>query len=151
MKEKAITVLRGLLTPKTIILALALYNFLVVWVEAKKWGSNLICYICPWYDPWSFTNEPTRLLLAACGLCLSMRWGYLAACVLSGFTLFEGIYLYVNLVHDGILIESWAGMWRYGMNPLLSLHAQYMLAGFIFMYAAVCLGKDIMRRSPLRT
>ncbi len=51
MEGKAKTVLLSLLTPKAIILGLALYNFILIWLEAGQWGSGLICYICPWYYP----------------------------------------------------------------------------------------------------
>ena len=149
MKEKAKTILFALLTPKTIILGLALYNFIVVWMEVRKWGGGLNCYLCPWFYPWSFTNEPTRLLLAACGSCLGMRWSYLAAIGLSGFTLFQGISFSASLFHDGMLLESWMGIWQYHSNLMLSLHVQYILASIIFVYAVVCFGKSIFRRNSL--
>ena len=145
MKEKAKTVLPALLTPKSIVLGLTLCNFIVIWMAARRWGSSgLICYLCPWYYPWSFTNEPTRLLLAACGLSLSMKWSYLAAMGLSVFTLFESAPLYSYLWHDGLLLESefWLGK--------LDLHAQYLLAGIIFVYAAVCFGKSVCERGSAR-
>ena len=151
MKEKAKTILFALLTPKTIILGLALYDFIVVWMEVRKWGGGLMCYLCPWFYPWSFTNEPTRLLVAACGLCLSMRWSYLAAIGLSGFILFQGISFSASLFHDGMLIESWRGMWQYHSNLMLSLHAQYVLASMIFVYAVVCFSKSIFRSNSLGT
>ena len=149
MKEKAKTILLALLTPKTIILGLALYDFILVWNEAWRWEGGLMCYLCPWYYPWSFTNEPARLLLAACGLSLSMRWGYLMAIGLSGFTLSQGISWYGNLLHDGLLLDSWMGMWRHVLSPMLSLHAQYILAGIIFVYAVVCFSKSIIRHNSL--
>jgi len=137
MKEKAKTILLALLTPKSIVLGLTLCNFTVIWIGARSWGeSGLICYLCPWYYPWSFTNEPTRLLLAACGLCLSMKWSYLAAIGLSGFTLFEGASWYSSILHDGLLVESWLWLEK------LDLHTQYLLASVIFVYAAACFSKS---------
>ena len=145
MKEKAKTVLPALLTPKTIVLGLAFCNFIVIWMAARRWeSSGLICYLCPWYYPWSFTNEPTRLLLAACGLCLSMKWSYLAAIGLSGFTLSEGASLYSYLWHDGLLLENWFWVEK------LDSHAQYLLAGIIFVHAVLCFSKSVCERGSAR-
>jgi hypothetical protein len=145
MKEKAQAVLLALLAPKSIVLGLALCNFIIIWMRAGSWGeSGPICYLCPWYYPWSFTNEPTRLLLAACGLRLSMKWSYLAAIGLSGFTLFEGASWYSNLWHDGLRFES--GIWL----GKLDIHTQYLLASIIFVYAAGCLSKSVFGRDSAR-
>ena len=133
MKYKVTTILRGLLTPKTVILVLALYNFLVVWEETRIWAAGLSCFLCPWYAPWTFTNEPTRLLLAACGVCLSMRWGYLAA-ALSEYTLYQGASWYAYLLEKGWFIESWVKAWRSDLNPVLSLRAP------VFVFDAAKIG-----------
>ena len=142
MKEKAKAILPALLTPKLIVLGLALCNFILIWMAAQNQVG--ICYLCPWYYPWSFTNEPTRLLLAACGLCLSMKWSYLAAIGLSGFTLFEGASWYSRLLHDGMLLES--GIWL----GQLDLHIQYLLASIILVYAAVCFSKNAFGHASAR-
>ena len=145
MKETAKTMLLTLLTPKTIILSVALYNFIFIWLTARDWSLN--CFIDPWYSTWSFTNEPTRLLLAACGLCLSMRWSYLAAIGLSGSTLLHAVYVYVDLFWHGELLASWMALVQ--MHPLLSLHGQYILAGVIFVYAVGCFRSSLSRRNSL--
>ncbi len=134
MKVAAETILLALLAPKLIILGVTLCNFILIWVQS---GNQVgLCFICPWYYPWGYTNEPTRLLLAACGLCLSMKWSYLAAIGLSGFTLFEGATWYFRLLHDGMLLEG--GIWL----GKLDLHIQYLLAAIILVYAAACFRKS---------
>lgn len=148
MKENAKIVLLALLTPKSIIFGLAGCNFILIWIKARSWEtSGLICYLCPWYDPWSYTNAPTLLLIAACCLSLGMRWSYLAAIGLSGFTLSEGIFLNMNLYYDGILFTDGVGIWL--ANP--SLYIQYVLSSIIFGYAGICFGRSIFRQHMLST
>lgn len=86
MKDTSKTILRALLAPKSLIVAAAAYNCIVVWMASNLPG---ICWICPWYQPWSFTNVPTRLLVAACLLRVGRAWGYSAAIALCGFIIFE--------------------------------------------------------------
>jgi hypothetical protein len=137
MKDTAKTILRASLAPESLILGVAVCNFVVVWVI-----SPLECmgYICPWYFPWSFTNEPTRLLAASCLLRTGRTWGYSAAIALCGFILLESLPLYANDYAHGILLENLSQMW-YGI-PFLSLHAQNLLAATILVYSAVCWVRD---------
>ena len=146
MKDTAKTILRALLDPKTLILVVAACNFIVVWVAS---ATPCMGYICPWYDPWRFANEPTRLLVAACLLRAGRAWGYSAAIVLCGFMLLESMPGYANDYARGILLESLSWMWN--SIPFLSLHAQCLLAGIILMYAAICWGRSAARRGvPLQ-
>lgn len=65
---------------------------------------------------------------------------------LSGFTLFQGTSMYAYLLQNGLFLESWVEAWRSDLNPMLSLHAQYLLACGIFVYAAVWFGRSMLRR-----
>jgi hypothetical protein len=146
MKDTAKTILRASLAPESLILGVALCNFIVVWMES---ATPCMGYICPWYDPWSFTNEPTRLLAAACLLRVRRAWGYSAAIALCGFMLLEGERLFTDIYTRGALFESLRWMWEY--SPFLSPHVQYLLAGIILGYAAVCWGRVAVGRGmPLR-
>ena len=144
MREKAKTVLLALLSPKTLILGVAVYNCIVVWMAS---GSPGICWYCPWYWRWSFTNEPSRLIVAACCLRLGMRWGSLAAIGLSGFTLLQGISLYASVEGGWKLLRSFSELWT--DNPMLSLHTQYLLASVILVYAVTCFIRSVSQRSTL--
>ena len=54
---------------------------------------------------------------------------------------------YAGLYAGGVLLESLRGLWA--GNPFLSLHAQYLLAGIILVYGAVCWGRSAAGRSAL--
>src|SRR5688572_4916778 len=93
MKDTAESILRASLAPKSLILGVALCNFIAVWMAS---ASPCMGYICPWYDPWRFTNEPTRLLVAACLLRVGKPWGYSAAMALCGFILIQYVPYYAD-------------------------------------------------------
>jgi hypothetical protein len=141
MTEKVGAILRSLFSPESLILWVTVYNCVVVWMASEPPG---LCWFCPWYQHWSFTNVPSRLFAAACCLRVGGRWGYLAAAVLTGFTLLPNVSWYAHLYHDGLLPWSLGEVWR--ENPMLSLHTQYLLAGVILVYAAVCFGQTVGRR-----
>jgi len=146
MKDTAKKILRAALNPKTLILGVAAYNFIVIWIASS---APCMGYICPWYDPWRYANEPTRLLVAACLLRAGKDWSYSAAIALFGFLILEGAPGYADIYASGFMLESLSMTW--GSNPFLSPHAQYLLAAVILMYATVCWGKDVhLRRSLLR-
>ena len=140
MKDAAKTILRASLAPESLILGAATCNFIVVWMAS---AAPCMGFICPWYQPWRFTNEPTRLLVAACLLRTGRAWGYSAAIALCGFMLVEGTG-YAEDYARGVLLESLRWVWD-GMH-LLSPHGQYFLAGVILMYAAACWGRSAVRR-----
>lgn len=65
--------LAALATTEALIWGIALANFVLVYKWAHEMGG--ICWICPWYYPWRFPNEPSMLLVAASGLWVS-RWRF---------------------------------------------------------------------------
>jgi hypothetical protein len=103
MKRNVKTTLRPLLTPKTLILLVAMCNCVAVWMASDPPG---LCFICPWYQHWSFTNEPTRLLVSACLLRLGKAWGYSAAIALCGFILLGSVPNYAYTYAGGRFLES---------------------------------------------
>ena len=148
MKDTAKTIFRASLTPESIILGVAACNFIMIWVASS---SECMGYICPWYysSRW-FTNEPARLLVAACLLRAGRAWGYSAAIALCGFILLEGLPGYVGGYAHSEWLESLRTMWKY--SSLLSLHNQHLLAGIILMCSAVRWGRgaSVRRGGPLR-
>jgi len=71
MKEAAKTFLLRLFDPRSIILGVAVYNFSVIWTVVANWSLDAV--VDPWFISWSFTNAPTRLLVAA--VCLRLEHG----------------------------------------------------------------------------
>ncbi len=153
MKGKIKTTLLYLLQPRTIIFFVALFNF--VWFFSKfrvvvEFGSTSIsfCYICAWYWDWSLTNLPSLSLLAATCLLFSRWKGLLAACLISGYQ-----------VIDGIIFVSDASGFRSGFSQRLDIIAnldneftnfwdlldiQYLLALIIFIIASAYLVRSIV-------
>lgn len=157
MKGKIKTILLSLLQPRTIIFFVALFNF--VWFFSKsrvvvEFGSTSIsfCYICAWYWDWSLTNLLSLSLLAAACLLFSRWKGYLAACLISGYQ-----------VIDGIIFVSDASGFRSGFSQRLDIIAnldneftnfwnlldiQYLFALIIFIIASAYLVRSILGTKP---
>ena len=141
MRDIAKTILRASLTPDSLILGLAVCNFIVVWVASSR---ECMGYICPWYYAQAFAaSEPTRLLVAASLLRVRRAWGYSAAIALGGFMLIENLTGYFEYYDFGTLLESLRA-WKYSL--FLSLHTQNLMAGVILVYAAVAWGRSAIRR-----
>ena len=141
MEDTAKSILRASLYFRAFIVAVAVYNCIVVWMASDPPG---VCWVCPWYQHWSFTNVPTRLLAAACLLLVGRAWGYSAAIALCGFILAEAMPWYANSYRRGLLLFSLSELWE--GSPFLSLHVQYLLASIILVYAAVAWGRSAHRR-----
>ena len=96
MKREIKTVLIYIIQPRTSIFLVALFNFVWFFSQSRPiqhFGSNIItfCCFCSWYWDWSLTN-PASLSLIATFFMLFAQWkGYLAACLISGYQIVEGI------------------------------------------------------------
>src|SRR5258705_5594157 len=93
MKRKGAQIL-ALLEVKSIIFGLAVFNFIFIWVKGERDGGMGGALAPPWYNFWSFTNEPSRLLLAAALLWLSRKWSYALAAAVSGFIVGQLVYIF---------------------------------------------------------
>jgi hypothetical protein len=129
------------------IFGLALSNFVVFWVEAHTMLGA--CVACPWYYPWSYTNEASCLLVAAALLRLGRLWSYVAACVLSEFLISQ--WAHALIVIGMTPLEDLRRLW---LNPDLSIltewEGQHILATIILGFAAFYLARDIYRRSAAK-
>jgi hypothetical protein len=153
MKGKVRTALIYVIQPRTIIFFIALFNF--VWFFSKsrivvEFGSTAIsfCLYCPWYWDWSLANLPSLSLIAAICL-LFARWkGYLAACIISGYQIIDGINWLsrfrsfssgfsqrLEVISESNLTNIW---------ELLDI--QYLLAMIIFITALTYLVVNILDR-----
>jgi len=86
---------------RSLILAFAVFNFVHVW----RLASNSCCcgVVNPWFCSWSYTNEPTLLIIAAVSLRLNRVWANGVSCVLSGYLLGYFVWLFVTY-GDGIRV-----------------------------------------------
>ena len=125
--------LRLLLDPFSIFVGVALANFIVIWIGSLNCSIGL-CFLCPWYCPWTFTNPPTLLLLAACALRFRRWWSCLIAVLLSLFVLTPAVPMAVYLTANGELFRE---MREYTFRFLFTLEGQWLLALAIFLLGIV--------------
>jgi hypothetical protein len=142
-------VLRFVFDLRTFILAFAIFNFVVVWRNAN--GCHGV--VNPWDCSWSYTNEPTILLVAALLLRLNRWLGNLVSLALTGYLL--GYFLQLLAA----CYQPWECLrndWKVirGNYPYIvgSWDSQYFFALIIFCCSGFFLTRGILRwRASRRT
>ena len=108
---------RRLSEPESILLALALVNWIYIRYLITSIPGTRCCFGCPWYLSWG-AHEPLRLLLAAAALRLGKKWAQALAALLSAQVFVLGIYF-------GLSVGEWraarAGLddWPFALQGLL--------------------------------
>ena len=140
--------LLNLIDVRTIILAFALFNFILVWTWDRE--ITFACVVCPWYHPWSYLNEPSILLVAALLLRVNRWWGNTTAFVLAGYLLGSFIYLFSRIEDP---VAGLRGDWRLIRMeyPYIvgSWDSQYLFALIILCCSIFYLASAILRRNSL--
>jgi|SRR6185295_12816206 len=150
MNKRFRNALVHLLALKTIILGFALFNFILIWIEARRLATGgIACLVCPWYDPWSYTNEPSILLLAAAFLWMSRRWSYLVALGLSGYLCAYAIRLF--LISGASLKAEWAYLQEFEPYLIGSWDSQFILAFVISCFSAFYLAREVRNEVSRRS
>lgn len=126
------------------IFGLALFNFAVVWTHDQQMG-GIAALVDPWYHPWSYFNEPSRLLVAALLLAVGRAWSDRAALSLSGYMVIRFIYLFANLSGDW----HWSFTGNYGAPFVGSWESQYLLA-LVILCASVFYLMTSLRQSQIQ-
>ena len=144
MNRRLRTTLVSLLDLQSIVFGYALFNFALVWSEAWHYSTSGIAgIVSPWYDPWSYGNQPTLLLIAAVFLRLRRPWAYLTALGVSGYLVVDIVYRF------SVSQSSFWQEWNYirKCEPYLagSWHSQYILALLISVLATWYLWRVIRR------
>jgi len=100
----------------------------------------------PWYCPWSYTNEPSTLLIAAIFLRANRWWGTIVALILGGYLI--GYFLHLL----SVIYDPWEGLrndWKIiRVNyPYMvgSWDSQYIFALIIFCCSGFFLTRGILR------
>jgi hypothetical protein len=149
MNERLKTILLYLLDARSIILGFAVFNFSLIWV----WDGQITfaCVACPWFHPWSYSNEPTILLVAALFLRINRWWGYTIAVALSGYIIGYAVYLF-SIVDDAVagLRADWKIIRMFYPYIVGSWDSQYLFALVILCCSTSYLARDILRRTALR-
>jgi hypothetical protein len=124
MNRRLKAILFYLVDVRSIILAFAVFNFILVW----RWDAQITfaCVVCPWYHPWSYLNEPTILLVAALFLRFNQWWGNTTAFVLAGYLIGSFIYLLWRIEDP---VAGLRGDWR-----LIRMHYPYIVGSWDSQY-----------------
>ena len=131
------------LDPKSILLGVAVFNFAVLWLEAHTIIGA--CIVCPWYYPWSYSNEPTLLLVAASFLGIRRKWSYTLALGLSGYLI--GHLISLHVVYDLRPLEM---PWASGESIIYEQQTQYFLAFVTLVLASFYLFRAVVSNHSSR-
>jgi len=133
MRQSARKTLNSLIEPRSILFGLAVFNFMLIWVEARNQAmSGIVGVVSPWYYPWSYVNEPTRLLLAAAFLLLAKLWSNIAAVVLAGYMV--AYFVYLVIVSNVTLAQEWRYLRQFEPYLVGSFDSQYVFALILFSF-----------------
>ena len=156
MKQKVKSALIYFLQPRTIIFFVALFNFGWFFSQSSivvEFGSNSHTFCqCPWFWEWFPTNLASLSLFAAGCLLFANRQGYLAACLISGYQIIDGINFISNNFgfFSGFSQRLQIITENDSLNGWESLDVQYLLALIIFITALTYLVRSIVdsKRTP---
>ncbi|MDQ6653076.1 MAG: hypothetical protein M3Y84_10065 [Acidobacteriota bacterium] len=150
MNQRLKAILFLLVDLRSIILAFAVFNFILIWTWDRNIG-GIACVACPWYHSWSYSNEPTILLVAALFLRVNRWWGNTTAFVLAGYLI--GLFFYLlSRIEDPV--AGLRGDWRLiRMDyPYIvgSWDSQYLFALIILCCSGFYIARSILRRNAFR-
>ena len=148
MPQRVKSILRFVFDPRSLVFAFALFNFILIWTEARNLGnSGIACVVCPWYHPWSWFNEPTLLLVAALFVRLNRTWCYIVALILSGYLVSYSVRLFLQT--EGTLSQEWAYLRKFYPYIVGSWHSQYLFALVTFCCSGFYLARGTLRREAV--
>jgi hypothetical protein len=148
MNQRLKVILFYLIDARSIFLAFAMFNFILV----RTWDGYITfaCVWCPWYHPWSYLNEPTVLLVAALFLRVNRWWGYVMASLLAAYLV--GYFVYLVSITDAMtgLRGDWRIIQRDYPYIVGSWDSQYLFALIILCCSIFYLARAILRRNASR-
>jgi len=140
MERRSSYILRYLVDLRSILLALAIFDFIVIWIKSAD--IPLTCTVLPWYQVWSYLIGPTLLLVSSLFLITNRWWGNALALFSSGclISYFVHLLLIEDLVTDRF---DWILFWI--DHPYL-IGFQYLFALIVFCFSALSLKKAFLAR-----
>lgn len=132
------------LISRVIPFTLTLVNAVFVWSNRRSQsGSSIsLCVYCPWYDTWSFTNEPSVLFMAAVLILVGKRWSYFVAASMSGWVLAYGAFFMVRAIINFGVGGYLTGLQKYESNFFSCLGNTGYISSHCFWFRSILLGKD---------
>lgn len=142
MERRASAILRYLVAPRSILLALAIFNFTITWEVDAEMHFRFAAY--PSYHPWSYLNEPTILIVSSLFLNANRWWANTVALLVSGYLI--GSFVHILLMFDNPVIYDWKLIRMYCPYLVDSWDRQYLFALVVFCYSALSLKKNFLCR-----
>ena len=148
MNRKLKAILFYLLDVRSTILAFAVFNFILIW----RWDADITfaCFMCAWYHPWSYLNEPSILLVAALFLRANRWWGNLVAFILNSYLIGYFAYLLSHTNAVAALRADWRIIRMLYPYIVGSWDSQYLFALIVLCCSTFYLTRDILRRNAIR-
>jgi len=129
---------------KALIFGFAVFNFALVWtLDHSMRGIGAL--VDPWYHPWTYLNEPSRLLIAASLLLIGRAWSDLAAIGLSGYMVVRFGYLFA--IWDGTWSQEWAFLRQYEPYFVGSYESQIVIGFIVLIVGMFYLTRKVLLRS----
>jgi hypothetical protein len=135
MDQRASATMRYLVDFKSILLAIAIFDFVVIWMMVSE--IRFTCIVVPRYQMWSYLTAPTILLVASIFLTANRWWGNTAAFIATGG--FIGYFIYILSVDPVVAFRSRGELTQIYYPYFIGFH--YLFAVIIFCYAALSLKK----------
>ena len=149
MNKRLKIILLYLVDIRSIILVIAVFNFILIWMWDRNIGGTA-CVVCPWFHPWTYSNEPTVLLVAAVFLRVNRWWGNTISFALAGYLVGSFLYLLLRMEDP---VAGLRGDWRLIRMDypyfVGSWDSQYLLALIILCCSNFYLARAILRRHAL--
>ena len=143
MFQSAKAIVRDYLQIRSMVFGVAVFNFALVWTLDKQMG-GIGALVDPWYHPWSYLNEPSRLLVAALFLLPGRAWGYLASVGITGYLIIRFAYLFATW--NGPWLQEWVFLRKYEPYLVGSYESQFLIGLIVLCSAIFCLTRNILLR-----
>ena len=147
MRQIKIT-LSNIFQSKSIIFGLALFNFFYIYSKTPpifQTAGKITFYNRQWYETFDFLYV-VILLIATTLLMIGRKWSYLAAGLISGFVVVQGIIQSLRIS----LFEVWNYVQKYELDILSQWEIQFILAIIIFSFAVFYFIHDISNKNFLK-
>lgn len=138
MERRNGPILRYLVDLRSILLAFAIFDFVVIWMMASE--IQFTCIVSRRFQTWSYLTGPTILLVSCLFLSANRWWGNTVALLASGG--FIGYFVYVLLVDPVMAFRSHWELTQIHYAYFVGFH--YLFAVIVFCYAAFSLKRNFL-------
>lgn len=141
MERRASTILRYLVDLRSILVAFAIFDFMVIWIMSAE--IRRTCTVGPLYQPWSYLIGPTILLVSSLFLSTNRWWGNTVALLASGSLI--GYFVHLLLIGDRVMTLRYDWILFSIDHPYL-VGSQYLFAMIVFCCSALLLKRNFLSR-----